>query len=132
MKGSIRLSKYDLGCIDQAIAYIDQRFRDSLSAEQLSEEIGLDIRKLRAGFKRRTGYMPHEYLFKVRIEKAKSLLQETCHPLKIIAFNVGFKNESHFCKKFKQWTTMTPIEFRYLIDEQSTESETAITEMNIA
>jgi AraC-like DNA-binding protein len=42
------------------------------------------------------------------------LLRQTGYPLKHIANAVGFKNESHFCQKFRKFVSMTPNEFRYL------------------
>lgn len=113
--GVIRLSRFDLTCIDRALSYINQHYRNPLSAEQLSMEAELNIKKLRAGIRKKTGYSLHEYHFKVRIEKAKELLLQTGYPLKHIASTVGFKNESHFCQKFRQFVSMTPNEFRYLL-----------------
>jgi len=112
INGSTRLSRYDLACIDNVINYIDRHYKNTLSAEQLSVEVDMNIKKLRAGIKKRTGYHLHRYHFKVRIEKAKELLLKTGYPLKYIASSVGFKNESHFCQKFKQFMSMTPNEFR--------------------
>ena len=113
----IRLSRYDMTCIDQVISYIDKHYRNALSAEQLSLETGLNLKKLRTGIRKKTGYALHEYHFKVRIDKAKLLLLQTGHPLKYVANAVGFKNESHFCQKFRQFASMTPNEFRYLSEE---------------
>jgi len=121
--GVIRLSHYDMTCIDRALAYIDQYYRNALSAEQLSIEAELNIKKLRAGIRKKTGYTLHEYHIKVRIDKAKALLLQTGHPLKQIANSVGFKNESHFCQKFRQFVSMTPNEFRYLSEEASTATQ---------
>jgi YesN/AraC family two-component response regulator len=108
-----RLSRYDMTCIDRVLFYIDQHYRDALSPEHLSIEGDLNIKKLRAGIRRRTGHSLHEYHFKVRIEKAKLLLLQTGYPLKHIANAVGFKNESHFCQKFRKFVSVTPNEFRY-------------------
>lgn len=117
--GLVRLSHYDMTCIDRALAYIDQHYRNALSAEQLSIEAELNIKKLRAGIRKKTGYTLHEYHFKVRIDKAKVLLLQSGYPLKQIAATVGFKNESHFCQKFRQFVGVTPNEFRYLSEEAS-------------
>jgi|SRR6185312_2091476 len=115
----IRLSRYDMSCIDQAISYIDKYFRNTLSAEQLSLETGLNIKKLRAGIRKKTGHALHEYHFKVRIDKAKTLLLQSGRPLKYIASAVGFKNESHFCQKFRKFVSMTPNEFRYISEGEA-------------
>src|ERR1700754_2951237 len=118
INGSPRLSRYDLACIDNVISYIDRNYRNTLSAEQLSAEVDMNIKKLRAGIKKKTGYHLHRYHFKVRVEKSKDLLLQTGYPLKYIATSVGFKNESHFCQKFKQFVAMTPNEFRCHLEEE--------------
>jgi AraC-like DNA-binding protein len=117
--GKIRLSHYDMSCIDQVISYIDKHYRNAISAEQLSLETGLNLKKLRTGIRIKTGHPLHEYHFKVRIDKAKLLLLQTGYPLKYIATAVGFKNESHFCQKFRQFVAITPNEFRYLTEEET-------------
>ena len=107
-----KLSLYDLSRIDQAIAYIHRHFRDPISIEQLSIEVGMGIKKLRTGIRVRTGLTLHEYHFKVRIEQSMPMLADTGHPLKAVASSVGFKTESHFCRRFKEIMSMTPIEYR--------------------
>ena len=99
-------------CIDQAIAYIEKHYRNAISAEQLSLEAGMSVRKLRAGLKKKTGLTLHEFHFVVRIEQSKPMLLNTANPLKQIANSVGFKTESHFCKRFKEIMALTPIEYR--------------------
>ena len=121
-QAQVRLSRYDVGRIDQLLVYIDRHYKNDLSAEQLAAEVDLNIKKLRAGIKRRTGFQLHDYHFRVRVEKAKALLLSTAHPLKVIAYQVGFKNESHFCQKFRQFTDMTPNEFRYIPEAEGPSS----------
>ena len=118
----MRLSRYDLTRIDQLLAYIDQHYKNDLSAEQLAAEVDLNIKKIRVGIKCRTGFQLHDYHFRVRVEKAKALLQSTAYPLKVIAHLVGFKNESHFCQKFRHFTDMTPNEFRYIPEDEGPSS----------
>lgn len=112
VKEVIRLTGYDLSCIDHALGYIEKRFADRISADLLSSEVGLSKKKLQAGIRRRTGLSLHEYLLSVRIEKSKPLLTSTGLPLKAIASSTGFKTTSHFCKVFKHLTAATPMEFR--------------------
>lgn len=123
----IRLSRYDLTRIDQILAYIDRHYKNDLSAEHLAAEVDLTIKKIRVGIKRRTGFQLHDYHFRVRVEKAKALLLSTAHPLKVIAYLVGFKNESHFCQKFRQVTDMTPNQFRYIPEDEGPSSNKDIT-----
>lgn len=112
LNGTTRLCKYELDCVDHAITYVEKNYRNAISIEQLSIEAGMSIRKLRVGIKKKTGLTLHEFHFSVRIEQSKPMLLNTAYPLKAIAYSVGFKTESHFCKRFKEIVRLTPIEFR--------------------
>jgi AraC-like DNA-binding protein len=48
----------------------------------------------------------------VRCERSKDLLYRSGKPVKQVAAAVGFRNEKSFLRAFKQWTGMTPAEFR--------------------
>lgn len=109
----VRLTSYDLVCIDRAIEYIHKRYKERISADQLSVEVNLRKEKLQAGFKKKTGFTLHDYILKVRIDRAKTLLLGSNEPVKFICDLIGFKDESHFIKVFKRHTYTTPAEFRY-------------------
>jgi AraC-like DNA-binding protein len=48
----------------------------------------------------------------VRGERARDLLLRTSRPLKQVAAACGFRNEKSFLRAFRQWTGVTPAEFR--------------------
>lgn len=107
-----RLMPYEKRKIEQAIEYIQKNYRDRLSADHLAIEVNLSKQKLQGGFQFLTGLTVHSYILKVRVEKAKRLLEDTEHPVKYIAAAMGFKRPSHFIFTFKGFTNLTPIEFR--------------------
>ncbi|HEY4061156.1 MAG TPA: AraC family transcriptional regulator [Puia sp.] len=107
-----RLTPVDLQIIGKAIVYIDRYYRERLSADQLSIEFNISKPKLQAGFQEMTGLTLHNYILKVRVEKAKQLLKETNDPVKSIASAMGFKRPSHFIFTFKEFTSQTPSEYR--------------------
>lgn len=53
-----------------------------------------------------------EYLWALRLEKAKELLSTTDMPIDEISVAVGYLNSSSFRRKFKQETGLTPSQFR--------------------
>jgi len=110
-----RLSPHEKRCIVRAIEYIDSHYRDRISADVLAMEVGLSKQKLQAGMQQNTGMTLHNYLLKVRIEKAKQLLEDTNDPVKSIAAAMGFKRPSHFIFTFKEFTSLTPVEYRLKI-----------------
>ena len=112
LKKTIRLMPYERRNIERAIMYIDQNYRDRLSADQLSVECNISKQKLQAGFQEMTGMTVHSYILKVRVEKAKQMLADTDKPVKSIAAAMGFKRPSHFIFTFKEFTSQTPCEYR--------------------
>ncbi|MNC84018.1 DNA-binding transcriptional regulator AraC [compost metagenome] len=55
------------------------------------------------------------------MEKAKSILESTLKPLKVVSEEVGYYNVSSFIRRFKQLTGMTPGEYRTASGGQGTE-----------
>ncbi|MBW3127094.1 chromate resistance protein ChrB domain-containing protein [Hymenobacter profundi] len=53
-----------------------------------------------------------EYLRKLRIDKARQLLDTTAYPLAEIAYLTGFSDQSHFTRIFKQHTGQSPAAYR--------------------
>jgi two-component system response regulator YesN len=108
----IRLNRNDLNSVEFAIRYINQHYPDRLSPEWIALEVALPMKKLEAGILQMTGITLHHYLMNVRVERAKLLLAGDLLSIKEIAFQVGFKNQSHFSKVFKKITSITPTEYR--------------------
>jgi len=63
-------------------------------------------------FKQVTGISFKEYLNKVRIEEAKSLLEHTDYSIMEIAVACGYSDQSYFTKVFKKATGITPKQYR--------------------
>ena len=62
-----------------------------------------------------------QYLMKVRIEKAKSLMKSS-FSIHEIASSVGFNDALYFSKQFRKWTGMTPSEYKYSLEKGSTKA----------
>jgi len=110
--GRMALHPRDLRRIDQAIVFIEKNYADHISPESLSVEVELSVPKLQAGLKKKTGYSLYRYHEQARITVAKSMLEGSDKPLRVIARAVGFKTHSHFGEIFKKITAMTPSEYR--------------------
>jgi len=70
---------------------------------------------LSAVFKEETGVTLNRFIREVRMEKAKELLETTNMKISGIAKEVGFSNNSYFCRSFREQlfrfskqTTVTP------------------------
>jgi two-component system response regulator YesN len=111
--GVVLFSREEIESIEKAILYVRENSDKNINDEDLAELFTLDHRKIRVGFKRKTGLTVHKYLLQARIEKGKLLLAEPDYLIKKIARVIGFRNQSHFGKIFKQLTGITPQEYRF-------------------
>lgn len=63
-------------------------------------------------FKEETGITPDRYQQRLRMEKAKELLEGSFLSVKEVMTAVGFIDESHFVRKFKKTYSLTPGRYR--------------------
>lgn len=83
-----------------------------LSLEALARAVNLSPSRLHNVFKSETGLSPARYLKKLRLERAKELLEESFFSVKEIRVRVGIGDESHFVRDFKKAYGLTPTEYR--------------------
>lgn len=97
--------------IDQAIRWISLQFHQQISIDQMAATLGYHRAHLSKAFKQRTGLSPKQYLLKMRMDKAKELLEG---PLSIdqVASSVGFNDALYFSKQFRKYSGMPPSEYR--------------------
>lgn len=92
---------------------IHDRLTENLSLQELAAEANLSPYHFSRQFKLSTGYPPHEYQLRLRIQKAKEWLREKpFRPIAEIAISLGFSDESHFRRHFKRITGSTPSRYR--------------------
>jgi two-component response transcriptional regulator (chey-like receiver and arac-type DNA-binding domains), putative len=63
-------------------------------------------------FKQHTGVNFNEYLKRIRIEKAKQLLEKGCYKVYEVASRSGFGDVKYFMKIFREITGMSPTEWK--------------------
>lgn len=79
---------------------------------EMTENCGIQRTQLIKVFQKMTGSTPMEYLFRMRMERAKTLLRETDIKITDIALECGYGTSQYFANTFKQATGATPSEFR--------------------
>ena len=63
-------------------------------------------------FREEVGDSPINYLIKVRLAKAKELIEESGLPIKAVAKKVGYDDAYHFSKLFKKYYGSPPSSLR--------------------
>ncbi len=92
--------------------YIHEHLDRNLTLSKLAARANLSTHYFASLFKQSTGFTPHQYITRCRLEKAKQLLQQTELPIVEIALEVGFQNQSHFTRVFRQYLKVTPKVYR--------------------
>ncbi|MFC5649116.1 AraC family transcriptional regulator [Paenibacillus solisilvae] len=102
--------------VGQALAYLEQHFRDEVTLAQLERELHLNRSYLSRIFRKVTGVTIFNYLYRRRINQAKiEFLIEPNRSVTDICYLSGFSNLSHFSRVFKQLEGISPNEYRRMI-----------------
>ena len=94
------------------IDYIEKNYSNEINHAQLAKLTGYSECYLYKIFKNATGYRPHEYLIKYRINKAKYLLKFSDLSVERVSESVGYNNASSFITIFKKLEGITPLQYR--------------------
>jgi AraC-like DNA-binding protein len=98
--------------LSAACAALEADLGQPLEPQQVAEQLGLSYETFRKRFQQHMGVAPARYRSTRRIDAACALLQHPTRTIAAIAAELGFSDEFHFSRRFKQITGMAPREFR--------------------
>lgn len=98
--------------IDEVLLYIHSNFSKEISVGDLAEQNYMNSSNFSRLFKNSVGVSIIDYLRKIRINKAKDLLDSSYKSISEIALEVGYKSENLFYKDFKRIENITPSKYR--------------------
>ena len=94
------------------IRHIDEHYTEPISMKEMAEQAGVSATSFNTRFREILRMTPSEYVLSRRIEHARRLLAQTSKSLAEIAFELGFTDQSHFTKRFRRITGLTPKDYR--------------------
>ncbi|MFC4321467.1 response regulator [Litchfieldia salsa] len=100
------------GIIHKAKEFIDQRFGDTITLEEVADYVNLTPFYFSKIFKEKMGVTFIDYMTDVRIKFAKKEMIMTDKSLKEICFDCGYKDPNYFSRVFKKKTGETPKDYR--------------------
>lgn len=100
--------------VRKAKQYIQNRFSEQITLEEVSDAVGLSPAYFSTLFKKTEGEGFAKYLIHVRMEQAKILLRETNFPASEICRKVGYNDLKHFTHTFEKTTGVKPSTYRKL------------------
>ncbi|WP_371228872.1 helix-turn-helix transcriptional regulator [Pseudomonas sp. QE6] len=85
---------------------------EGISLKALADVCDISTSTLVRGFKRSTGYTPHQWLIRRRLDLAMQLMRRRELSLADIATQVGFADQSHFTRAFSRIVGCSPATWR--------------------
>lgn len=96
----------------RAMAYLSEHLQAPISIGRMCHDLRLARRSLERKFRETYRCTPWEMLCRIRIARAKQLLQQTNHPIGRISELCGFNDAERMAVVFRRLTGDTPSKFR--------------------
>lgn len=97
--------------VQRARELLGQQLQQPPSLEELAQAVGLSPFHFLRVFRRATGLPPHVWLKQQRLTRAQGLLRAGWAPLEV-ALQLGFADQSHLTRQFKQAYGVAPGAYR--------------------
>ncbi|MGK0272055.1 MAG: AraC-like DNA-binding protein, partial [Cocleimonas sp.] len=94
--------------VAKVLTRMHQAYSEGLTVQQLAEEANMSVSAFHLAFRKVTLESPLQYLKKVRLNKAKELIQLEGLRVNDAARLVGYSSSSQFSREFKRHFNMTP------------------------
>ncbi|MFD0695191.1 response regulator [Paenibacillus sp. GCM10027628] len=95
-----------------ACQYVSLHLTKKISLDEVAEQLFLNPSYFSRLFKKETGETFIEYVSRMKVERAKELLDQTNMSVAKICESLGYDNHSYFIKMFKTVAGVTPLEYR--------------------
>ena len=92
--------------------YIEKNYYKEITVEEIAAKFYLNKNYIRTIFVNHIGISPKQYLQKIRMERAASLLISTNENITLIANSVGYTDALLFSKMFKKYYDLSPTQYR--------------------
>ena len=96
----------------EGVQYLLSSLHEDLSVSRLAGHCGTSESSLLRHFRSHFGATPLEHIQRLRVERAKALLETTRLSFDEIVERCGYSDSASFRKLFKRATTLTPADYR--------------------
>ncbi len=89
------------------------------SLQELSDQVGINLKKLKMGFKQIYGDSVYSFLFDYKMEYARKLLDSGSYNVNEVGLKIGYSTASHFIAAFKKKFGTTPKKYLMSINSNA-------------
>ena len=105
-------SSINLRVVNKACDYIIDNCHRNISLEEVSQTVHLSHFYFSRLFKQEKGCNFVDFITKIRVDRAKIMLQNPDATVVQIASEIGYQDASYFCRVFRHVVGMTPKQYR--------------------
>lgn len=98
--------------VEKLKRYLENHYQENISLKMLEDEFYFNASYISRIFKIKTGENYSDYLLKLRIARAKELLESSNYSIRQISEMVGFSSSKYFSKVFKDMEGRQPVSYR--------------------
>ena len=113
----IRLGRRPTQLIIDISNYMHHHLSEPITTQEIANHLYISRPYLSQKFKKETGQTLTDFILKEKCEEAKRLLRYTSKSLTAIALYLGFSSQSHFSRVYKNYTGLSPGEYRNRLDK---------------
>ena len=95
-----------------ALDYLATHLEQPVSLAEVGRAAGLSGFRIAHLVKEHTGRAVMQHLRRLRVERARRLLRDTDMDLAALSVSLGFADQSHFIRQFRQLAGVTPARYR--------------------
>ena len=99
--------------------YIEEHLGEKISFEGLASRLAISRRNFDRRFIKATGNTPVEYLQRIKVELAKSLLEKGRKNISEVMYEVGYTDDRAFREVFKRITGLSPLDYKAKYSKES-------------
>ncbi len=92
---------------------IEEQYLELDNVSQVADQVYVSTVHANSIFKKNFDCTMFDYLTRLKVEKAKELLKKTDMKVYEIVDHIGYKSKTYFTSMFKDYTGMTPKEYRH-------------------
>jgi AraC-like DNA-binding protein len=105
--------------IRKAKEFIIANMAEPPGLQELADEVGLNLKKLKMGFKQIYGDTVYGFLFDYKMDFARKLLDSGSYNVNEVGLKIGYSTGSHFIAAFKKKFATTPKKYLMSINQNT-------------
>lgn len=102
--------------VAKALEYLHNNYHETVTVQQLAKQASMSVSAFHQAFRDVTLESPIQYIKKVRLNKARELIQLEGVRVGVAARSVGYNSTSQFSREFKRHFNQTPTEINVTTD----------------